>query len=257
MLPFAATGRSLYQYAAPDGAADVGKNHGIRNELLRTLPAGDLDRIRPHLETVWIGERELLFDADARIEHVYFPETAVVSLVRTLRHGGDVEVGTVGREGMLGLSALGNATSPVGARSQIAGTASRMTVGQLVRLTGARNHFRRALLQYGQAFLMQWAQAAACNGAHLVQERCARWLLATRDRVGADAFSLGPELLADTLGVRQEGVTAALRMLQDAGLLRSEHGRVVIGDPAGLERASCECYGVVRSHFATAFASQG
>jgi CRP-like cAMP-binding protein len=226
----------------------------IRNELLLALPAGVLTKVRPFLETVWIADREELFDAGARIEHVYFPETAVVSLVRVLRHGGDVEVGTAGREGMVGLSvALGGSASPVRARTQMAGTARRMTVRHLARLMSVHGAFPRVIHRYGQAFLTQSAQTTACNGAHLVQERCARWLLATRDRVGTEVFPLGAEPLAQTLGVKQAAVTAALRAFQDAGLVGYEQGVVTIRDHACLERVSCECYAEVRSHFAHIF----
>ena len=222
----------------------------LRNRLLNALPAEDLAQLRPQLELVHLEQRHLLFDDEGPIRHVYFPETAVVSLVSRLKEGGTVEVGTAGCEGMAGLSVfLAEGTSSVQAFAQIPGVAARMDTDAFSRLASAPGALHRLLLRYTQAFLTQVAQTAACNGAHLVEARCARWLLMTHDRVDGDDFPLTHEFLAFMLGVRRAGVTVAMRALQDAGLVRYARGRVEVCDRAGLERASCECYRVVRAHF--------
>jgi CRP-like cAMP-binding protein len=176
--------------------------------------------------------------------------------VSTLHEGGTVEVGTAGREGMAGLPVfLGVRRSSIRATVQIPGVAARMDAELFAQLATADGPLHRAMLRYTDAFLTQVAQTAACNGAHLVEQRCARWLLMTHDRVEGDEFPLTHEFLAFMLGVRRAGVTLAMRALQDAGLVSYTRGRVTITDRAGIERASCECYRTVRLHFERLFAS--
>ena len=220
------------------------------NGLLDALPAAELEALAPHLERVELAQREGLFEPDLPIPYVYFPETAVISLTNILRDGGTVEIGTTGREGMVGLPVfLGADVGTVRAFAQIPGTAVRMESGAFTRLAGALTAFHGLLLRYTHAFLTQVAQTAACNGAHLVEQRCARWLLMTHDRVEGDEFPLTHEFLAFMLGVRRAGVTLAMGGLQDARLVSYVRGRVTVADRAGLERASCECYGVVRAQY--------
>jgi CRP-like cAMP-binding protein len=222
-----------------------------RNRLLGALPSTELAALLPHLTLVQLEQHDTLFEASHPIGSVYFPESAVVSLVCTLEDGGTVEVGTAGCEGMAGLPVfLGEATSPVSVFTQIPGTASRMDAATFADLAAAPGALHRMMLRYTQAFLTQVSQTAACNAAHLVEQRCARWLLMTHDRVEGDEFPLTHEFLAFMLSVRRAGVTLAMRALQDAGLVRYTRGRVTIADRAGLERASCECYRVVSAHFA-------
>ena len=225
-----------------------------RNRLLGALPAAELRTLRPHLERVELDQREALFEPDVPIPFVYFPETAVVSLVNVLRDGGTVEIGTSGREGMAGLPVfLGEDAGTMRAFAQIPGTAIRIEAAAFARLASRSGAFHALLLRYTQAFLTQVAQTAACNGAHLVEQRCARWLLMTHDRVDGDEFPLTHEFLAFMLGVRRAGVTLAMGGLQDAQLVRYVRGRVTVADRAGLERASCECYAVVRAQYERVF----
>ena len=222
----------------------------VRNRLLAALSAEELNHVRPHLEPVRLGHRDELFEPGKPITYVYFPETAVVSLISLLQEGGSVEVGTAGAEGMAGLPLfLGGDTSSVQAIAQIAGTAYRIEASAFVALAKVSGPLHGLLLRYANAFLTQVAQTAACNGAHLLEERCARWLLMTHDRVDGDNFPLTHEFLAYMLGVRRAGVTLAMRGLQDAGFVRYSRGQITIVDRAGLERVSCECYRVVRGHF--------
>lgn len=228
-----------------DGGATV-----LRNRLLAALPPGEFARVRPHLETLTLEAGQVLFEAGAPVRHVYFPETAVVSVVSALRQGGAVEVGTAGCEGMAGLPAfLGDNAPSTRVFAQVPGAAARMGAAAFADLAGAPGPLHRVMLRYTQAFLVQVTQTAACNAAHLVEQRCARWLLMTHDRVAGDAFPLAHEFLAAMLAVRRPGVTVAMRALQDAGLVGYARGRVVVRDRAGLEGASCECYGVVRAHY--------
>ena len=225
-----------------------------RNQLLTALPAVELKALLPHLERIELEQREPLFEPQVPIPFVYFPETAVVSLTNVLRDGGVVEIGTTGREGMAGLPVfLGEDSSTIRAFAQIPGTAIRMDAAAFAGLAGSTGAFHTLLLRYTQAFLTQVAQTAACNGAHLVEQRCARWLLMTHDRVDGDEFPLTHEFLAYMLGVRRAGVTLAMGELQDTRLVRYVRGRVTIVDRAGLERASCECYSVVRAQYERLF----
>ena len=223
--------------------------HPVRNRLLGALPREEYERILPHLELVHFEQREALFEQEERISHVYFPETMVVSLVSTMRDGAAVEVGTAGCEGMAGLPLfLADDSSSVRAFAQIPGDGVRIEADSFTNLARAPGPFHRMLLRYTQAVLTQVSQTAACNGAHLVEQRCARWLLMTHDRVAGERFPLTHEFLAFMLGVRRAGVTVAMRKLQDAGLVTYSRGQVEILDRAGLEGASCECYATVRAH---------
>jgi CRP-like cAMP-binding protein len=223
----------------------------VRNQLLAALPAEEFALVRKEIELVRLDSRQSLLEPGQEILSVFFPETAVVSLVSLMENGSVVEIGTAGCEGMVGLCAfLAGDTPTVRAFAQIPGDAWRMSVEALARLARTSSAFHRLLLRYTQAFLTQVAQTAACNGTHLVEERCARWLLMTHDRVTNDEFPLTQEFLAFMLGVRRAGVNAAMRNLYDAGLVRYSRGSVRIVDRVGLEGASCECYRVVRAHTA-------
>jgi CRP-like cAMP-binding protein len=225
-----------------------------RNHLLAALPAAAMQALLPHLERVQLEQREMLFEPQARIAHVSFPETAVVSLTMILRNGSAVEIATSGREGMAGLPAfLGESSGSMRGFAQIPGAAIRIEAAAFSRLAAAAGPFHELLLRYTHTFLTQVAQTAACNSAHLVEQRCARWLLMTHDRVDGDDFPLTHEFLAFMLGVRRAGVTLAMSGLQEAELVRYARGRVTVIDRAGLEIASCECYAVVRAQYERLF----
>jgi CRP-like cAMP-binding protein len=245
--------------AAPDASPGGGNrvrdvipsDRRVRNRLLAALPAEEFALVQRELELVRLDQRQSLLEPGQPIVSVFFPETAVVSLVNQMENGSVVEIATAGCEGMVGLCAfLADDTPTVRAFAQIPGIAWRMSVDALARLARTSSAFHRLLLRYTQAFLTQVAQTAACNGTHLVEERCARWLLMTHDRVADDEFPLTQEFLAFMLGVRRAGVNVAMRSLYDAGLVRYSRGSVRIVDRAGLEEASCECYRVVRAHTA-------
>lgn len=222
----------------------------VRNHLLGALRGSESEHVLQHFEPVRLAQGDALYEPDQPIRYVYFPETVVASLVNSLSDGLSVEVGTVGCEGMVGLPVfLGGDTTSTRAIAQIAGTAQRLDAESFDRLAGVPGAFHDLMLRYSHAFLIQVAQTAACNGVHLVRERCARWLLMTHDRVHGDRFPLSHDFLAFMLGVRRAGVSVAMHALQDAGLIRYGRGNVQILERERLEKASCECYRVVQAHF--------
>ena len=221
-----------------------------RNQLLAALPEDELERLYPHLESVELHQREPLYQAGTPIRFVYFPETAVISLVTPMDAGATIEIGTAGCEGMAGLPVfLASEISSFEAVAQIPGVAARMDAGVFAGAAAAPSALHRILLRYTQALITQVSQTAACNASHHVEERCARWLLMTHDRVDSDEFPLTHEFLAFMLGVRRPGVTIAMRALRETGFVNYRRGSVRIVDREGLEGVSCECYRVVRGQF--------
>jgi CRP-like cAMP-binding protein len=220
------------------------------NRLLAALPDTELAHLRPYLEAEQVDQRQVLHEENRRISHVYFPETCIISLVTTLRVGGTVEIGTIGREGMAGLPVfLSDDVATTRAIVQGTGRTLRIASSRFGEVARPGTMLHQLLLRYTDAFLMQVSQTAACNSAHLVERRCARWMLTTADRVDGKEFPLTHEFMAFMLGVRRSGVTIAMRALKDRGLIQYTRGRVTILDREQLENASCECYRVVRAQF--------
>ena len=221
-----------------------------RNRILAALPAGEYERIARKLERVDLETRQVLYDVDRPIEHVYFPENAVASVLSITADGSSIETATVGREGLVGLALfLGADSTPAQAFCQIPGQALRMKAGAF-RAYAARSRSLHALLhRYTQALLTLVAQSSACNRLHTMEARCARWLLHTRERVGADEFPMTHRFLSQMLGVRRATVTVAAGALQKAGLIEYTMGTIRVLDRAGLEAASCECYAIITRDF--------
>jgi CRP-like cAMP-binding protein len=214
------------------------------------LPRPDIERLRPHLEAVPVGVKEVIYEPNGPIKHVYFPTGCVISLVTYLKDGSAVEMATIGLEGMVGLPIfLGTDTMPSRAFGQVPGDALRITAAAFTAAIKQNGPLVRVLNRYTQALFNQVAQTTACNRVHLVEQRCARWLLQTHDRVGSDQFLLTQEFLAQMLGVRRSGVSAAAGLLQKAGLIRYARGRITVLDRPGLESAACECYGIIKKEF--------
>jgi CRP-like cAMP-binding protein len=221
-----------------------------RNLLLRSLPTVEFERIAPRLVPVTLTATEVLSDPGVPPTHVHFPETAVFSMIVVMADGTAVEAATIGNEGLAGLSAfLGTAAMTARCLIQVSGQAHRMTVPAFRRAVATSPALETLLSHYTQAFINQVAQSAACNRLHALSERCARWLLMTHDRVGADQFLLTQEFLSYMLGVRRESVSEAAHRLQAAGLIRYRRGKLTILDRPGLETASCECYRTVRADY--------
>jgi CRP-like cAMP-binding protein len=223
-----------------------------RNRLLMALDGVDRDLLMPHMERLHMDVGTVVVKAGVPFTHVYFPENAILSVVNYMEDGTGVEVGTVGNEGMAGLPAYLEAEASEGETfCQHEGACLRALVGPVIVAAAESPGIRRLLNRYTQAYMTQVAQSAACNRLHSIEQRCARWLLMTHDRmVGpTDLIHLKHDFLALMLGVRRAGVTIAAGALQDSGLIRYRRGAIRVLDRPGLEAASCECYGIVRRHF--------
>jgi len=221
-----------------------------RNRLLDALPDALLEELTPHLERVTLDLREPVANPGEPYEYVYFPESCVISVVNDMRDGSTVETGTIGNEGVAGLPALlDSVTSERRVFGQVRGSTLRARATVVAALVERERELRRLINRYAQAYLSQVAQGAACNRLHGLEERCARWLLLTHDRVRSDELHLKQEFLAEMLGVRRAGVSVAASALQGSGLIRYSRGVINVLDRDGLEAASCECYRVIREQF--------
>jgi CRP-like cAMP-binding protein len=217
---------------------------------LNSLDAETARVIAESVATVDLALKEYVYRFEQPIDHVYFPVNGVLSLVAKVEGALPVEVATIGNEGMAGLPLfLGARTTPGDAFSQIPGQCLRMEAAVFLRLARELPAFAALLTRFTQAMLVQISQNSACNRAHGVDERCARWLLMTHDRVGADEFMLTQEFLAQMLGVRRATVNTAASMLQHAGFISYNRGRIRILDRTGLESASCNCYAIIRNEY--------
>ena len=216
---------------------------GTPNRLLAALPAKEYERLLAGLEPVKLTYGEVLYEPGEQMQHVYFPSDCLVSLLTVVEGHRALEVGLVGREGMVGFRlALGITTASVRALVQGTGTAVRMKSARFLRECHRSPALQRALLHFVNALMIQISQTAACNRFHTVEARLARWLLMTRERLPSSEFHLTQEFLADMLGVRRAGVTAAASALQGRKLIRYRRGTITILDQQGLEASSCSCY---------------
>jgi CRP-like cAMP-binding protein len=219
----------------------------IQNQLLSVIPTEEYERLLPHLETVALTLKHIIYAPNEPIEYVYFPKSGMISLVNITEDGRTVEAATVGNEGMVGIPVfLRTDRMPGQAIVQIVGNALRMKADIFKREVLPGSQLYNLLLRYTQALLNQISQSVACYSLHSVEQRCCRWLLVTHDRVKADQFSLTQELLSQMLGVRRASVSEVANTLQKQGLIRYSRGKMTILDRQGLEAASCECYRVVK-----------
>lgn len=217
------------------------------NHLLAELPRKEYRHLIDNMEQVVLTYGEILYESGAQIKHVYFPNDAVVSLLTLVDRHRALEVGLVGREGMVGIPlALEIGISPVRALVQGTGTAMRMNAAPFLQELRQSHALKRALHRYTYSLMTQITQTAACNRFHVIEARLARWLLMTHDRVQSASFRLTQDFLSQMLGVRRVGVTKAARTLQQDGLIRYSRGNIAILDRKGLEAACCSCYEIVR-----------
>ena len=221
-----------------------------QNRLLAALPREEYERLLPHLGHVSFKLGEVVYESGGQMEHIYFPTTAIVSLLYLMENGASAEMGMAGREGLVGVALfMGGNTMPNRAVIQSAGGAVRMRA-QVLRDEFARGGaFQRLLLRYTQALLTQMSQTAVCNRLHAIEQQLSRWLLLSHDRLDSDELVMTQELIANMLGVRREGVTAAAGRLQEQGLISYVRGRIRILDRPGLEASACECYKVVKDEY--------
>ena len=217
---------------------------GNPNRLLAALPATDYARIVPSLTVVPLTLKNVLHKPGEPIQDVYFPGGGFCSMLTVLEDGGMVEIATIGREGMVGVSAVLDG-SPVTSTAMVQGetdTCYRMKVNAFRREIDRRGAFHELMAHYAQALFGFVAQSTACNAVHSVEQRFARWLLMARDRMGSNEFPLTQEFVAMMLGASRPTVTVVAGTLQKAGLIKYRHGNVTIVDGDNLEAASCECY---------------
>ena len=222
-----------------------------RNRLLLALPAAEIAQLLPDLERIYCQREQILMDADSLLDYVFFPDSGVISVVAVYADGSIIEMATIGREGCTGVQAIfGAENSSVRLLVQIPGGAARMSSAAFTRAMASMPSFRTLMYAYIQAFLEQVLVSVACNGAHSLKQRFARWLLMMRDRGDNDALQITQSLLAEMLGVQRPTITNAARMLERAGLIARGRRQVTILDRQGLLGESCECYQLVRSRIA-------
>jgi CRP-like cAMP-binding protein len=220
------------------------------NHLIGALPRADFRRWQTSLEEVELPLGEVLYESGAVLSHVYFPITAIISLLYVMANGASAEIAVVGNEGLVGVSLfMGGESTPSRAVVQSAGKGFRLEA-QIMK-----DEFNRAgpvlhlFLRYTQALLTQMAQTAVCNRHHSLDQQLCRWLLLSLDRLQGDELVMTQELIANMLGVRREGVTEGAVKLQKAGLIRYSRGHITVLDRRGLEQRSCECYAVVKKEY--------
>jgi CRP-like cAMP-binding protein len=220
-----------------------------QNQLLQSLPRADFDLLAPHLKEVSLRQGEILVEPGDLVEHVYFPHTAVISLLAVMRNGQTVETATVGRTGVIGgVAGFGPWRSFARQLVQMPGTAARIPSSRFRAAIRQSNHLASIVLRYTQSIVVQIQQTAACNALHTVEQRLCRWLLLTQDYADTNIIPLTQEHLAEMLGVRRTSVTEAASKLQALGLIRySQRGRIEIIDRKAVERTACECYEALRA----------
>lgn len=220
------------------------------NRLLAALPSVEYERLLPAFQHVSFSLGEVVYEFAGHLDYVYFPTTAIVSLLYTMENGATAEMGLTGNDGVVGIALfMGGGTMPNRAVVQSAGNAIRMKATMLQKEFALGGEFQHLLLRYTQALITQISQTAVCNRLHSVEQQLCRWLLLSRDRVKTDELIMTQELIADMLGVRREGVTVAAGHLQDAGAISYVRGHIHILNRQKLEDSACECYRVVKDEF--------
>lgn len=222
----------------------------VRNQLLSSLLLEEYQRLLPYLETTYLSLWQTLYNVDEPIEYVYFPQTAMISLLILMADGTAVEIATVGKEGMVGVPLLlGEGRFPGKAMAQVPGIAFRMKAEAFKAEIADHSSMYHLLQRYTQILFNQVAQTAACNRLHSLEERFCRWLLTIHDQVGADEFLLTQESLAQMLGVRRAGVNEVARLFQQKGAIQYSRGKMMILNRKGLKTNVCECYAKIQKEF--------
>lgn len=228
------------------------------NALLGRLAPSELAVVEHDLEPVSLAFKQTLHEQGRAIRYLYFPTSAVISLVTLMAESGEtIETGTIGSEGLVGVSVVLGATVASGrALCQVPGGAQRIAVEPFLANVARFERLRTSILLYTNALVAMVAQTAGCNRAHSAEARMARWLLMTQDRVEGSEFPMTQEFLGQMLGVRRPAINLAGQTLQRAGLIKYSRGRITILDRVGLEAASCECYEHIRLEFARALSKR-
>ena len=222
----------------------------LQNRLLAALPDAEWQRWLPKLEAVPLPLGSVLYESGGTLSHVYFPTTAIVSLLYVMESGASAEIAVVGNEGLVGISLfMGGDSTPSRAVVQSAGQGYRLAAAAMQEEFDRAGAAMHLLLRYTQALITQMAQTAVCNRHHSLDQQLCRWLLLSLDRLQGNELKMTQELIANMLGVRREGVTEGATRLQQAGLIRYARGHITVLDRAGLEARTCECYAVVRKEY--------
>jgi CRP-like cAMP-binding protein len=220
------------------------------NHLLESLPDDAARRLLPQLEPVELRLRQVVCESGRSPSHVYFPSTAIVSLLYVTEQGNTSEIAVVGNEGLVGIALFtGGESTPVSAVVRSAGFGFRLRAHAIQQEAERGGPVLHVLLRYTQALLTQMAQTAVCNRHHSLDQQLCRWLLFSLDRLQGNHLVTTQELIANMLGVRREGVTECARKLQKVGLIRYARGHITVLDRVGLEHRTCECYGVVKKEY--------
>lgn len=220
-----------------------------KNQLLAALPDAEWKRWLPQLEFVEMPLGQVLYESGGTLSHVYFPTTAIVSLLYVMENGASAEIAVVGNEGVVGISLfMGGESTPSRAVVQSAGQGFRLKA-QLMKDEFKKTPVLHLMLRYTQALITQMAQTAVCNRHHSLDQQLCRWLLLSLDRLQGNELVMTQELIANMLGVRREGVTEGALKLQKAGLISYARGRISVLDRQGLEQRTCECYAVVKKEY--------
>lgn len=220
------------------------------NWLFRSIPQDCWDRLVPHLEESALPLGKVLHESGAKMQYVYFPTTAIVSLLYELENGSSAEIAVVGNEGVVGISLLMGGESTLSrAVVQSAGMGYKIKSARVVAEFGRSGPVMHLFLRYIQALITQMSQTAVCNRHHTLDQQLCRWLLLSADRLSSNELVMTQELIANMLGVRREGVTEAASALQRVGLIKYSRGRITMLDRPGLELRTCECYAVVKKEY--------
>ena len=221
-----------------------------QNQLLAALPDAERQRWLPRLEWVEMPLGQVLYESGSTLSHVYFPTTAIVSLLYVMENGASAEIAVVGNEGLVGISLfMGGESTPSRAVVQSAGQGFQLPAQAIKGEFDRSPAVLHLLLRYTQALITQMSQTAVCNRHHSLDQQLCRWLLLSLDRLPGKELAMTQELIANMLGVRREGVTEAAHKLQQAGLIRYARGHITVLDRDALERRTCECYAVVKREY--------
>jgi CRP-like cAMP-binding protein len=221
-----------------------------RNHLLAALPDSEWQRWHAHLEWVELPLGKFMYESGRTLSHVYFPTTAIVSLLYVMEDGASAEIAVVGNEGVVGISLfMGGESTPSRAVVQSAGEGWRLRASIMKVEFERHGPVMHLLLRYTQALITQMAQTAVCNRHHTLDQQLCRWLLLSLDRLAGSELVMTQELIANMLGVRREGVTEGALRLQKVGLIRYARGHITVLDRPGLEARTCECYAVVKKEY--------
>jgi CRP-like cAMP-binding protein len=221
-----------------------------KNHLLAALPSAEWDRWSPHLEAVDMQLGEVLYEAGTTLSHVYFPTTAVVSLLYVMHDGASAEIAIVGNDGLVGISLfMGGGSTPSRALVQNGGRGFRMKAELVKKEFENSKHVLHLFLRYTQALITQMTQTAACNKHHSLNQQLCRWLLLTLDRYDSNELTMTKQLIANMLGTSGDRMREGAQKLHDAGLINYAKGRITVLNRKGLEKRSCECYLVVKAEY--------